>query len=276
MLPDELGDAGAGDGAQPRWFVTSLERGLRVISAFGADAPEMTVSEVARRTGISRAAVRRFLLTLEALGYVAEDEQQRYALRPKMLTLGYAFLSSLRIEQLVMPVLRALMKRTTETANLAMLDAGEVAYVARSVAYRPLHMTIHTGDRLPAYATSLGRVMLAGLTPDELDAYLERTELRSFTPYTCTDPHMLRTLIEQVRREGYALVADEIAVGIISIAVPVRNAAGHVVAAVNISSQSGRWSGDEMVGRFLGSVLEAASELTPAMSTALLKAHPDR
>jgi IclR family pca regulon transcriptional regulator len=276
MQPDELGYAGGGDAALPRWFVASLERGLCVISAFGADSPEMTVSEVAKRTGISRAAARRFLLTLEALGYVREDEQQRYALRPKTLMLGYAFLSSLRLEQLVMPVLRALMKRTTETTNLAMLDAGEVAFVARSVAYRPLHMTIHAGDRLPAYATSLGRVMLAGLTPDELDAYLERTEPRSLTPYTCTDPQMLRTLIEQAKREGYALVADEIAVGIISIAVPVRDAKGRVVAAINISSQSGRWSADEMVGRFLGPILEAASELTPAMSTTLLKAHPDR
>jgi IclR family pca regulon transcriptional regulator len=270
MQTDERGKVDAGDEAQPRWFVASLERGLRVISAFGADSPEMTVSEVADRTRISRAAARRFLLTLEALGYVAGDEQQRYALRPKTLTLGYAFLSSLSLEQLVMPVLRTLMRRTTETTNFAMLDAGDVVYVARSVAYRPLHMSIHTGDRLPAYATSLGRVMLAGLTPKALDAYLARTELRPLTPHTCTDPEMLRRIIGQVGREGYALVADEIAVGIISIAVPVRNAAGRVVAAINISSQSGCWSGDEMVERFLGPILEAARELTPAMSIALL------
>lgn len=275
MPRDDHSEDREGDAAEARWFVTSLERGLRVIAAFGAGSPEMTVSEVAKRTGISRAAARRFLLTLEALGYVSGDEQQRYALRPKALMLGYAFLSSLSLEQLVMPVLRALTKRTTETTNLALLDAGEVVYVARSVAYRPLHMSIHTGDRLPAYTTSLGRVMLAGLPPDELDTYLARTELRPLTAHTCTDPEMLRQVIGQVGREGYALVADEIAVGIISIAVPVRNADGRVVAAINISSQSGRWSGDEMVERFLGPIVEAARELTPAMGTARLKAHPD-
>ncbi|MEZ5787058.1 MAG: IclR family transcriptional regulator C-terminal domain-containing protein [Xanthobacteraceae bacterium] len=275
MQADGSGEAGGGDEARPRWFVASLERGLRVISAFGADSPAMTVSEVAERTGMSRAAARRFLLTLEVLDYVAADEQQRYALRAKTLTLGYAFLSSLSLEQLVLPVLRALTKRTTETTNFAMLDAGDVVYVARSIAYRPLHMAIHTGDRLPAYATSLGRVMLAGQTPEALDAYLARTELRPLTLHTCTDPEMLREIIAQVGREGFALVADEIAVGIVSIAVPVRDAEGRVVAAINISSQSGRWSGDEMVERFLEPILEAARALTPAMSPALLRALPD-
>ena len=258
------------DDHRPRWFVSSLERGLRILSAFGADAPEMTVSEVAHRTGMSRAAARRFLMTLEELGYVAADDRQRYVLRPKALTLGFAFLSSLSVDALIMPVLHALTTRTTETTNVAVLDDGEAVYIARSVAYRPLHMTIHTGDRLPAYATSLGRVMLAGLSPDELDAYLACTELRALTPHTCTDPRRLREVIAEAGRDGFALVADEIAVGIISIAVPVLDSGGRIAAAINISSQSGRWTGPEMVECFLDPIREAARELSPALNAGIL------
>ena len=266
MASDDAEDAGDEvDKSQPRWFVSSLERGLSVLLAFGAEAPELTVGEVARRTGMSRAAARRFLMTLERLGYVAVDSRQRYALRPKVLDLGFAFLASMGVEDVALPVLRALTQETTETANLAMLDGGDIVYVARSVAYRPLHMTVHTGDRLPAYATSLGRVMLAGLPPDALDAALRQTELKPLTPHTVTDPERLRALIVAAGEDGYALVADEIAVGIISISVPVRDRTGAVAAAVNISSQSGRWTAAEMVERFLPPLRAAAAELAPAV-----------
>ncbi len=265
MSSDRPDDDIAADAGQPRWFVASLERGLSVLLAFGSDTPELTVGEVARRTAMSRAAARRFLMTLERLGYVAVDPKQRYSLRPKVLDLGFAFLSSLNVEALALPVLKALTRETTETTNLAMLDGGDIVYLARSVAYRPLHMSVHTGDRLPAYATSLGRVMLAGLPAGALDAWLARTPLRALTPHTVTDPERLRALIADAGRDGYALVADEIAVGIISIAVPVLDAAGKVAAAVNISSQSGRWTGPEMIERFLEPLRAAARDLAPAL-----------
>lgn len=254
---------------QQRWFVASLERGLRVIRAFGAGSADLSVAEVAERAEMSRAAARRFLMTLEALGYLGRDGRQRYRLRPKALSLGYAFLSSLGLEERVMPVLRELMALTTETTNLAMLEEGEVVYVARSVAYRPLHMSVHVGARLPAYATSLGQVLLAGLSDEDFETYLAETDLRPLTPKTCTEPARLRQLVAKVRREGHAQVADQIAIGIVSIAVPVRDPEGRPVAALNISSQSGRWSGPEMVKRFLEPVTAAVRELSPAMAGVL-------
>ncbi|MEC7761825.1 MAG: IclR family transcriptional regulator C-terminal domain-containing protein [Pseudomonadota bacterium] len=254
------------DPSEERWFVGSLARGLSVLSAFDAETPLMTTSQVAEKTGMSRAAARRFLMTLEALGFLASDEKQSYVLSANVLELGYTYMLSLGLDQFVMPILGEVTKQTGETTNLAVLKEGKVVYLVRSVAYRPTHVMLHTGDWLPAYATSMGRVMLARLGESELSDYLATTELKPLTQYTRTDPGELRGILEAARGDGYALVEDELAVGIMSIAVPVLDSEGNVLAAINLSSQSGRLTRDDLIGQ-VGTLQEAARKIELGMAT---------
>ncbi|MFK4104626.1 IclR family transcriptional regulator C-terminal domain-containing protein [Streptomyces sp. NPDC019531] len=220
-------------------FVRSLERGLAVIRAFDADRPELTLSEVARVCGLTRAAARRFLLTLADLGYVRADGRT-YRLTPRVLELGYSYLSSFSLAQIAEPHLEQLVENTRESSSLCVLDADDIVYVARVPAHRIMTAAITVGTRFPAHVTSVGRVILAHLSADELEVRLARVEWVPLTARTIVSADLLRAELERVRRQGYAVVDQELEEGLRSIAAPVRDRDGEVVAAVNIPVQAGR------------------------------------
>jgi IclR family pca regulon transcriptional regulator len=219
--------------------VQSLARGLAVIRAFSATSPEMTLSEVARATHLSRAAARRFLLTLADLGYVRSDGRL-FSLTPRVLELGYAYLSSLSLPEVADPHLERLAAEVHESASVAVLDGEDVVYVARVATARIMRVTINIGTRFPAYCTSMGRVLLAALPSDRLDDHLGRAGLRRLTARTITDPDALRAELDRVRERGWAMVDQELEEGLRSIAAPIRDRSGVTVAAVNVSTHASR------------------------------------
>jgi IclR family pca regulon transcriptional regulator len=253
-----------GSMALGRDYVLSLERGLGVIQSFGHDAERMTLSEVARRTGLSRAASRRFLLTLTELGYVAFDGK-RFSLTPRVLGLGYAYLSSHTVVEVAQPILERVSERLHESCSLSVLDGAEIVYVARVPTKRIMSVTISIGTRLPAHATSMGQVLLAALPQDELDAYCEAVERKPYTPHTVTEESKLRTHLARIALQGYSLVDQELEAGLRSIAVPVHDRAGRVIAAMNVSSHAARASQTDMVKALLPPLRRAAADLTAAL-----------
>jgi IclR family pca regulon transcriptional regulator len=240
-------------------FVQSLERGLAVIRAFDEDHPDLTLSDVARVTGLTRAAARRFLLTLVDLGYVRTDGRL-FALRPRVLELGYAYLSGLGLPEVALPHMEALVARVHESSSLCVLDGMDIAYVARVPQHRIMTVAITVGTRFPAYATSMGRVLLAGLSPTALAAYLDAVEMTELTPKTITRPDRLRAALSRVVSQGYAQVDQELEVGLRSIAVPVR-VRGKVVAALNVSMHASRASAETARRELLRPLREAADAI---------------
>lgn len=236
--PERDGD-GSGGPERDGDFVQSLARGLSVIRAFGADRPSLTLAEVAAATGLSRAAARRFLLTLVELGYVRSDGRQ-FSLRPRVLDLGYAYLSGLSLAEVAQPHVEELVARVHESSSVAVLDGDEIVYVVRVPTSRIMRVAISIGTRFPASCTSMGRVLLAARPPGELDHYLDRVVLVPRTGRTVTDRAELRRILEGVARQGYALVEEELEDGLVSVAAPVRDATGDVVAAVNVSASASR------------------------------------
>jgi IclR family transcriptional regulator, pca regulon regulatory protein len=226
------------DGRAPH-FVQSLERGLAVIRAFDEHNPELTLSDVARRTGLTRAAARRFLLTLADLGYVRTDERW-FTLSPRILELGYAYLSSLSLPEVAEPHLERLVAEVHESSSVSVLDGEDIVYVARVPTSRIMTVSINVGTRFPAYATSMGRVLLSGMPDDELEAYLDRVELRPLSPRTLTSHDALRAELAKVRSQGWALVDQELEEGLRSIAAPIRDRSGDTIAAVNLSAHASR------------------------------------
>ncbi|MCX4812991.1 helix-turn-helix domain-containing protein [Streptomyces sp. NBC_01239] len=212
-----------------REFVESLARGLTVLTAFGEDRAELTLTEVAQATGLARATARRALITYEHLGLVTPSGDRRFALAPRVLSLGFPPLSRTTLPTLALPHLTALAARIHEPASLAILVGDDVQYTARVATSRVMSVNIAVGTRLPAYATALGRVLLADAPPRE-------HELRALTPRTLTDPAALAAALETVRAQGYALVDEELEAGLRSIAVPVRDRTGRVVAALNTAT----------------------------------------
>lgn len=250
----------AGEG----FFVEALARGLAVIRCFDQEHERLTISEAARLAHLTRATARRSLLTLSALGYVGTDGKH-FWLTPKILSLGHAYLSSTPLPRLLQPVLEQVSEQTHESCSASILEGGEIVYIARAATRRIISVGLGVGSRLPAYCTSMGRVLLAALEPAELEAYLQRTPLRPLTPHTLTDPELLREELARVRSEGYALVDQELELGLRSIAVPVKNARGKVLAAINIGAQAGRVSQAEMTHNLLPVLRQAAQSLTPLL-----------
>ena len=236
----------------------SLERGLDVIRALSLPGAGRTLSEVARDTGLTRASARRFLLTLEELGYVRSDDR-RFVLTPRVLELGYAFLSSLTLPQIAQPHLRELVERVHESSSVSVLDGDEIVYVAREPTQRIMTVAISVGTRFPAHATSMGRVLLAGLPVPALESFLQTAELRRLTAATVTDPDKLRSEVDKVRRQGWALVDQELEDGLRSIAVPLRGQAGEVVAAMNLSTHASRRTPTAIRRELLPRLREAAA-----------------
>jgi IclR family pca regulon transcriptional regulator len=235
-----------GDAARPRDFVQSLERGLMIIDAFSARRPSMTVTELAESTGLTRAATRRFLLTLVELGYVSSDGH-RYTLTPRVLGLGYSYLSALTFPEVATPELEQLVAVAEESSEGAILDGEDIVYVVRVAGPAVMTATVHVGARMPAFATALGRVLLAGLSDPEIDRFLQSAELRPFLPRTITDPEKLRAELASVQKQGWAMVNQELEVGLVALAVPIRDRIGRVVAAINLSTHIGRKSPKRMM-----------------------------
>jgi len=238
-------------------FVQSLERGFAVVRAFDAEHPEMTLSEVARATGLTRATARRFLRTLVELGYMRTDGRV-FALRPRILELGYAYLSSLTLPEVAQPHLERLVAEVHESSSISVLDGDDVVYVARVPTRRIMTVAISVGTRFPAYATSMGRVLLAGQADEWLDDYLATVKLQALTRRTITEAAALRAEIARVRSQGWALVDQELEDGLRSIAAPIRDAGGVVTAAVNVSAPARRGDSSTIRRELLPRLLDTA------------------
>jgi IclR family pca regulon transcriptional regulator len=238
--------------------VRALERGLAVINAFSADHQRLTLSEVARRTGLTRATARRLLHTLANLGYV-EQQNATFVLLPKVLDLGYSYLSALRLPDLAIPVMEDLVVSIRESSSMAVLDGHDIVYVARVPTTRIMTIALALGSRLPAYATSMGRVLLSGLSRPDFDRYLSEVQLKPLTSRTVDTTSQLREIIDETRAKGWCLVDQELEDGVRSIAAPIVNNHGRVVAALNVSCHASRSTVDQMVDEYLPKLLDATA-----------------
>ena len=249
--PDRPGDS----------YVQSFARGLAVIRAFNAERPEQTLTDVAAAAGLTRAGARRILLTLQTLGYV-ETEGRLFRLTPKILDLGFAYLTSMPFWNLAEPVMEELSAQVHESCSAAVLDRTEIVYVLRVPTHKILTINLSIGSRLPAYCTSMGRVLLAALDDEALDATLGSMPLYAHTARTVTDKEELKKIIVQVRRQGWAIVDQELEGGLISLSAPIRNRQGRVIAAMNISGNAQRNSAKQMVKAFLEPLQQAAQNVS--------------
>lgn len=238
-------------------FLQSLARGLGVLAAFDEHRPEPTPAALAQATGLSRATVRRSLITLTHLGYVTAVDG-RFRPTPRLLDLGFTPLNGLTLPRIARPHLARLVERVHDSASMAVLDGEDIRYVARVPTVRIMSVEITVGTRFPAYATSMGRVLLAGLPEEERADRLGRAKLRPLTRRTVTSPRRLAAVLDRVARDGYALVEEELEEGLRSVAVPVRDRDGRVVAAINVSSHAGRRSAEETRAVVLPPLREAA------------------
>jgi IclR family transcriptional regulator, pca regulon regulatory protein len=243
-------------------FMMSLARGLLVITAFGQQKRGLSVAQLALRTGLSRAAVRRCVYTLQQLGFATTEDERHFVLTPKTLSLGHAYLSSSPLATLATPILERVSQELHESCSVATLEGDEIFYVARSkTTSRIMSVDLSVGSRLPAYCTSMGRVLLAALPPQQLEAFLSHAKLVKRTSYTVADAASLRELLRTVGTQGYALIDQELEVGLRSIAVPVYNAQHKVVAALNVGTHSSRVSVGDMEKRIFPVLRAAADEL---------------
>lgn len=252
------------DPSESRNYVTALARGLAVIKAFNGQPPQMTLSDVARVANLPRATVRRCLLTLQALGY-ATANGRFFSLSPQVLTLAQAYLGSSVLPRVAQPFLERVSETIGESCSASILNGDEVIYVARSTRKRMASLHRDVGTHLPAHCTSMGRVLLAALSVTELDTFLARARLTAFTPHTITDPTVLRGVLDQVAREGMCTVDQELEIDLRSLAVPIHNGQGRIVAALNVSTQAGRTSRAEMIDNFLPVLRQAAADMRPLL-----------
>jgi IclR family transcriptional regulator, pca regulon regulatory protein len=241
-------------------FVQSLDRGLAVIRAFGPDRERLSLSDVAKATGLTRAAARRFLLTLVSLGYVRSDGRM-FSLRPRVLELGYAYLSGLTLPDIAGPHMEELVARLHESSSISVLDGHQIVYVVRVPTKRIMTVAISVGTRFPAAATSMGRVLLAELSPAELENYLSKVKLDSYTSKTVTDTDRLREIVAEVARQGYAIVDQELEEGLRSVAAPIRGATEVGTAAINVSAHASRVSMTALRGEILPALLETVGQI---------------
>jgi IclR family pca regulon transcriptional regulator len=242
-------------------FVQSLERGLAVIKSFSRERPALTLSEIADLTGLTRAAARRFLITLRDLGYV-ESDGRLFSLRPRVLELGYSYLSSLPVWEVAKPHLEELAEKVRETTSASVLDGTEIVFVARVETKRIMALTLGVGSRLPAWATAMGRVLLADMPPAQLDDYFAKVRLEPLSARTVTDETELRGIIEQARIQGWTLVDQEVEEGVRSLAVPIRTPDGRAAAALTVCSHAFRVSVERVMDEFLPLVLDTSKRIT--------------
>jgi IclR family pca regulon transcriptional regulator len=247
-------------------YVQSLVRGLSVIRAFDADHASMTLSEIAVQTSLTRATARRFLLTLVEVGYMQTDGRL-FSLTPRVLELGFSYLSALSLPEIAQPFLEELSRATGESSSASVLDGDDIVYVARVAVRRIMSVSISVGTRFPAYSTSMGRVLLAGLAPDALTAHLDSVRLEARTPHSLHERADLVAELDRVRTQGFALVDQELELGLRSIAVPVTSG-GVVVAAVNVSVSAGTFTVAQMTETLLPPLVRAASLISANLAAA--------
>lgn len=247
-------------------FVQSLERGLAVIRCFGEQHPMRTLSEVAETVGLTRAAARRFLLTLQALGYV-ESEGRYFRLRPQTLELGYAYLASTPWWRHAQLVVERLGTRLHQACAVGVLERDEVAYVAYASGVPNVQVVRSVGTRLPAYATAIGRVLLAGLSPDKVEAHLRQARLARLTPFTETSREALKTTIARARADGYAIVEQQLDIGLYSIGVPIFDRGRGIAAAISVGVRDPYQRSADMKRKYLTPLIRASKEITNALPT---------
>ena len=245
---------------QKRDLIAGLEKGLSVISAFDQDRPRLTMTEVASLCGLTRAAARRYLITLEYLGYVTSDRKM-YSLTPKVLRLGQSYMHSARLPRIVQPELHKLAYALKEASAAGVLDGADVICIAATSAGRVVSSTLQPGARVPAYCTANGRVLLSALPQSEVDAWIARQTLAPLTPNTITSPERLRIEIARARSQGYATVDQELELGLRTISVPLKSYRGDVLAAMNVSVHAARVSMDQLVNECLPALLQAQASL---------------
>ena len=254
--------------------IEAVEKAFALLEAFSPTQTSLTISEASRLTGLTRPTARRLLLTMVYLGY-AEADGRSFRLTPRVLRLGYGYLSGLPFWEHAQAHLRELADAVNEACSAATLDNGDIVYVARIPPRRTMTITLSVGSRLPAYATSMGRVLLAGLTDAHLDEYFRETEFPALTTRTVTDPPKLREILAEVGRQGYAIVDGEREEGVRSAAAPVRDRHGRVIAAINISANAGRMPLDELRERWVPRLIEAAAAIS-VLPSHFQKIPPDR
>jgi IclR family pca regulon transcriptional regulator len=253
-------DAGESIGPLKRDLVAGLEKGLAVIEAFDQERPRLTISEVAERTGLTRAAARRYLLTLTHLGF-AHQERKMFALAPRVLRLAQSYLHSARLPRVVQPALIELANSLKEASVASVLDIDDVICIAATSAGRNVSPTMQPGDRVPAYCTANGRVLVAALPAEQSEAWLSQQTLRALTPHTITRPERLRAELQRTREQGYATVDQELALGTRVLSVPLANWRGETVAAMNLTVHASRMSIDDLVATGLPLLRQAQARL---------------
>lgn len=249
-------------------YVQSFARGLEVIRSFNAQAPSQTLSEVAAKTGLTRAGARRILLTLQTLGYVDCADGKHFGLTPRILDLGFAYLSSQPLWNLAMPAMESLSELVQESCSAGVLDGLDVVYVVRVHAHKIMSTNLGVGSRLPAFWTSMGRVLLAGLPQPQLQALLAQCPREAYTRYTLTSDEDLLAAIAQVREQGWAVINQELEEGLISVAAPLVNAQGQLVGAINVSGQVNRTHAQAMQERILPHLQQTAQSVSQLLRTA--------
>ena len=259
--PDALlADTIARHGDDPD-FVTALARGLAVLLTLADKKRHMSIAQVSHRTGIPRAAARRSLHTLATLGFVAADEARRFYLRPRVLSFSHGYLSASPLAILAQPILDRLGEALHDACSLAALDGDEIVYIARSASSRIMSPNLNVGRRLPAYCTSIGHALLAHLPQDELAGYLARVRFHPYTEYTPTSVDKLLPLLAAVRESGFAFASQLMELRLCTLAVPVRDTAGHYVAGINVILQGRLVTRAEMAARYYQPLQRAAMEL---------------
>jgi IclR family transcriptional regulator, pca regulon regulatory protein len=243
-------------------FMMSLARGLLVIQAFTQKKQQLTISQLSGKTGLSRAAVRRCLYTLAQLGFAASDDARHFYLSPRVLALGYSYIASMPLATAAQPVLERVSHELHESCSISTLDRTDIVYVARASVTRIMSIDLGVGSRLPAFCTSMGRVLLANLPPEEMENCLSQAQLKRYTDKTVVAADKLQQILRLAGRNGYAIVDQELELGLRSMAVPIQNPSGKTVAALNVGAHAQRVTIQEMQTRFLPRLRTAAQELS--------------
>jgi len=251
-------------GEANREYVASLAKGLAVIRCFDHQHMQMTLSDVAKRTDLTRATARRFLLTLHALGYM-ETDGKLFWLTAKVLDLGYSYLVTQPLIERVQPYTKELCDAIGESCSVSVLDFPDIVYVARVLSHQIMSVGLNVGARLPAVTTSMGRVLLAAKEDSEIDELLAKTSFKRFTKYTLIEPAAIKAEIQRARTEGYAICDQELEIGLRSLAVPIKNRRGKTVAAINVSSQPLKMSESKLIKEILPQLRQAASKISDAI-----------
>nr|WP_067297473.1 IclR family transcriptional regulator C-terminal domain-containing protein [Marinobacterium profundum] len=251
-------------GAVDKDFLATFARGLEVIKSFDTQTPSMSLTDVAKKNNLSRASARRFLLTLQKLGYVKSDDK-RFKLTARVLELGYSYLATLNFSETITPFMEKITHKLGESCSATVLDGQDVVYIARIPVRGLIPVNLQIGARLPAYATSMGRVLLAALPEDQLEAFLSSATLEPLTPYTVTAAEQLRSEIERVRRQAYCIIDQELELGLRTVAVPVYDRNQHVCFALNVSSHVSKVSLERAEREFVPLMQQVSQQITAAL-----------